>query len=525
MGSPEPGVNAVTDRVAQQRALGDPHERPTDRLRQLIRDVRSNEAVLLADQVAASSGDPYEVARAYLMKLGALINLGRTGECPPVVDRADEVLRRHPEPALLGEFHALAGYIANSEGSLDRGIMHLVCASRVLETVERHDMVSADAWGDLAAIYSFLGFHEHAQYAAGKAHEAARAAGISPAEHAAPEVGVRAAVSYDHRGETARCRDELVRLLADIQRLLADSGGLSALRPDHLPYVAYAVARLAAMGHADAALPLPQARMTSKAALPEAAELRELTEVCRAIAEGRTDDALQWLARTTVDPRTLGGAEVHRLRAMACVAAGDYTGADVADRAAFRVASADLERVRALFVDGIAVRLDHEELRRTVGRYAGEALSDPLTGLANRRSLERRVAEMIRDNERGVLGVFDLDAFKAVNTVHGHLTGDLVLQRIAAVLIRTLRRRDFVARYGGDEFVVILPLTTLDEADVIGRRLVAAVRDEDWESLVPGTPVSASVGWAELHQATGLVGAFRKADRAMLDAKKHAYGA
>ncbi|MGH3647961.1 MAG: GGDEF domain-containing protein, partial [Micromonosporaceae bacterium] len=184
-----------------------------------------------------------------------------------------------------------------------------------------------------------------------------------------------------------------------------------------------------------------------------------------------------------------------------------------------RVASADLERVRALFVDGIAVRLDHEELRRTVGRYAGEALSDPLTGLANRRSLERRVAELIRDNESGVLGVFDLDAFKPVNTVHGHLTGDLVLQRVAAILVRTLRRRDFVARYGGDEFVVILPSTTVEEAAVIGRRLVAAVRDEDWESLVPGTPVSASVGWAELHQATGLIGAFRKADRAMLDAK------
>ncbi|MGH3739114.1 MAG: diguanylate cyclase domain-containing protein [Micromonosporaceae bacterium] len=520
MGSPEPGAAMRRASNAPEAAATAPRGRPTDRLRQLIREVRSNEAVLLADEVVASTEDPYEVARAYLMKLGALINLGRTGECPPIVDRADEVLRQHPEPALLGEFHALAGYIANSEGSLDRGMGHLVCAGRVLETVETHDIVSTDAWLDLASIYSYLGFHEHARYAAGRGHQASRAAGLSLAEHAVPEIGVRAAVSLDHRGDTVGCRDQLVILLADLQRLLADAGGLSAMRPDGLPYVAYAVARLAAMGHADAVLPLPQSRATSKAALPEAADLRELTAVCRAIAEGRHDDALRRLDAASVDPRTLGGAEVHRLRAMAYVAAGDYTAADVADRAAFRVASADLERVRALFVDGIAVRLDHEELRRTVGRYAGEALSDPLTGLANRRSLERRVAELIRDNDHGVLGVFDLDAFKAVNTVHGHLTGDLVLQRVAALLIRTLRRRDFVARYGGDEFVVILPSTTLEEADVIGRRLVNAVRGEDWDSLVPGTPVSASVGWAELHQATGLIGAFRKADRAMLDAKQ-----
>src|SRR5690606_38317970 len=113
-----------------------------------------------------------------------------------------------------------------------------------------------------------------------------------------------------------------------------------------------------------------------------------------------------------------------------------------------------------------------------------------------------------RDKESGVLGVIDLDSFKAVNTVHDHLTGDLVLQRVAGALVRTLRRRDFLARYGGDEFVVILPSTTLAEAQQIGERLVNAVRGEDWESLEPGTPVSASVGWAEIGEDTGLIEAF-----------------
>lgn len=519
MRSPERGFYG---RVSGPDPAGaDQHpERPTDRLRELIRDIRSSDVVILADRITSTFSDPYEVARAYLMKLGALLNLGRTAECPAVVDQADAAVRRASDPALLGEYHALAGFVSYAEGSLDRGVMHLVWANRALETVEQHDTASADAWRDLANVYSFLGFHDHARRAVSRSHQAAEAAGLDPAEHAAPDVGVRAAVSLDHRGDTERCRSQLVELLADLQRLLASTGGLSALRPDQLPYVEYAMARLAALGQLDAVLPLPRLRPVRKTALPEASDLRELSAVCRAIAERRPDEALTILDRTTVDTRTLGGAEVHRLRALAHAAAGRHTDADAADRTAFRIASADLERIRGLFVDGIAVRLDHEELRRTVGRYAGEALSDPLTGLANRRSLEQLIEQMSQDREPGVLGVVDLNSFKAVNTVHGHLTGDLVLQRVATVLIRTLRRRDFVARYGGDEFVVILPSTTLTEAEAIGQRLVTAVHDEDWESIVPGTPVSASVGWAELRVDTGLVDAFRKADRAMLDAKQ-----
>jgi diguanylate cyclase (GGDEF)-like protein len=518
--SPERGFDRISGPDPPENGR-DP-DRPTDRLRELIREIRSSDVVLMADRIASGSADPYEIARSYLMKLGALINLGRTAECPPVVDLADAAVRRLGDPALLGEYHALAGFISYAEGSLDRGVMHLVWANRVLENVEKHDMASADAWADLAVVYSFLGFHDHARRAVTRSHEAANAAGIDPAEHALPDVGVRAAVSLDHRGDAEGCRTRLVELLDDLRQLLAAAGGLPALRPDTLPYVEYAVARLAVLGYRDPVLSIPQRRNVRKSALPEAVDLRELSAVCRAISAGRPGEALAILNRVTVDPRTLGGAEVHRLRAIAYSTAGRHTDADLADRTAFRVASADLERIRGLFVDGIAVRLDHEELRRTVGRYAGEALSDPLTGLANRRSLEQRIEQMSRDQEPGVLGVVDLDAFKAVNTVHGHLTGDLVLQRVATVLIRTLRRRDFVARYGGDEFVVILPSTTLAEARAIGERLTVAVRAEDWESIVPGTPVSASVGWAELGEETGLIEAFRKADRAMLDAKRQA---
>ena len=107
-----------------------------------------------------------------------------------------------------------------------------------------------------------------------------------------------------------------------------------------------------------------------------------------------------------------------------------------------------------------------------------------------------------------MIGVCDLDGFKAVNTMHGHHSGDLVLQRVAGVINRVMRRGDFVARYGGDEFVVVLPGAGMAEAGRGGRRIEAGGPAEDWESLVPGTPVGVSVGFAEVRNS-GVGGAGR----------------
>ena len=109
---------------------------------------------------------------------------------------------------------------------------------------------------------------------------------------------------------------------------------------------------------------------------------------------------------------------------------------------------------------------------------------------------------MVTRGERVVIGVCDLDGFKAVNTRHGHHSGDLVLQRVAGVINRVMRRGDFVARYGGDEFVVVLPDAGMPEAVEVARRIEAAIRTEDWESLVPGTPVGVTIGFAEVDGST-----------------------
>ncbi|TBL27927.1 GGDEF domain-containing protein, partial [Verrucosispora sp. SN26_14.1] len=255
-----------------------------------------------------------------------------------------------------------------------------------------------------------------------------------------------------------------------------------------------------------------------------ARDMRQLGQACLAVAAGRPIEAVTRLDAVQVSAETLGAAEPARLRSIALARAGDHAAAHRADRLAFRLAAQRHDRLRDVYIDGIAARIDHEEMRREAARFEGEALTDPLTGLPNRRRLERYIAAVVARGERVVIGVCDLDGFKAVNTRHGHHSGDLVLQRVAGVINRVMRRGDFVARYGGDEFVVVLAGAGMSEAAEVARRIDAAIRTEDWESLVPGTPVGVSIGFAEVGaagpgQRDALGAAFEAADREMLQAK------
>jgi diguanylate cyclase (GGDEF)-like protein len=127
------------------------------------------------------------------------------------------------------------------------------------------------------------------------------------------------------------------------------------------------------------------------------------------------------------------------------------------------------------------------------------ALQDPLTGLYNRRMLEDRLGSELAGAKRhgrlvSVLMV-DIDLFKAVNDKHGHLAGDEALRMIARTLNATIRKEDFVARFGGEEFVVIARETGLEGARLLGERIRSAVERSRcvWQDVELSVTVSVGV--------------------------------
>jgi diguanylate cyclase (GGDEF)-like protein len=491
-----------------------------DGIQQMLFEDRVSEALDVGSRLAGSS-DPRIRADACIYRIAALINLDRSGEYAGAVDAGFEAVRTYSEPGRYGRLHALAAVAAYRFGSLERCVTHMVRSSQALSAVELTDSMAAWGWHNLAMAYSYTGFHGHALSAIDRARHVASSIGLRVSDFVAPGIRLRLAVSLDQRGDTDGCKRVLRDIVSDAIAKRG-SGELSRLRPINRTNYGYAAVRLAALGYRRVLDEINPRPMLEEGTSRRAEDLRTLSHVCLAIAEGRPIEAVARLENALVSDETLGAPEMPRLRALAHVAGGDHALAYAADRQAFRVASADVERLRDLFVDGMAARLDHENLHRRVARYADEANTDALTGLPNRRYLERYVADLIGHGGTAVLGVCDLDGFKSVNTVHGHLSGDLVLQRVAGVLNRVMRRGDFVARYGGDEFVMVLPATSMPEAEEIARRVVHAVGAEDWRALVPGTPISVTIGWARVGEDgyTTVLEAFEAADRAMLREKQ-----
>jgi diguanylate cyclase (GGDEF)-like protein len=473
----------------------DEHVEDLRRARELQQNGRSAEASLILDKVLATTTDPLARADALVQRLGALINLGRGAEYAVAVGEAFAAVRDLPDPYLRGQMHAFAALGAHLQGKLDRGVGHLVEASRALAAVPEGDAETAWGWHDLAMAYSYLGFHGHALTAIEQARQVGAAAGLAPEAFAAPGIRVRNAVSLDHQGDADGCLRVLRDVGAELGRFLA-SGADARLRPGSRAVYGYALARRAALGEptaTDASALLANAGDSIRTH-----DLRLLGGVCLAIAAGRPAEAMARLDALTVSVEILGAAEPARLRSICHQSAGDHAAAHAADRYAFRLATQQMDRLRDGYLDGVAARLDAHDSQRVPDRFGAEALTDPLTGLPNRRQLEQYVAAMLARGERAAIGVCDLVGFAAVNARHGRHCGDLVLQRIAAVLNRVMRRGDFVARFAGDEFVVVLPGAGPEQAADVSRRIVAAANAENWQVLVPGSPVGVAVGWSEV---------------------------
>jgi diguanylate cyclase (GGDEF)-like protein len=148
---------------------------------------------------------------------------------------------------------------------------------------------------------------------------------------------------------------------------------------------------------------------------------------------------------------------------------------------------------------------------------------DPLTGVLNRRGFLQcfsgvRARQQRHDAPLALMAI-DLDLFKAINDLHGHAQGDKVLVHVAAVVLRSVRQCDFVARFGGEEFVVLLPDTALPQAQQLAQRIQSQLH----ECQQPGLPAcTISIGIAGL-QTSGesLDSLLSRADAALYRAKEN----
>jgi diguanylate cyclase (GGDEF)-like protein len=166
-----------------------------------------------------------------------------------------------------------------------------------------------------------------------------------------------------------------------------------------------------------------------------------------------------------------------------------------------------------------------KETNRATAHLQKQAATDPLTGLGNRRALEQRLESLLgveRDPERllTVMAV-DLDHFKIINDTLGHEVGDRCLTFLADLLKSSLRRDDSAIRLGGDEFIVLMPDRTLDEARVAANRLRSLFGQMPWGYREPGKP-TLSIGLScemagELQDAAELI---RQADAALYASKR-----
>ena len=163
------------------------------------------------------------------------------------------------------------------------------------------------------------------------------------------------------------------------------------------------------------------------------------------------------------------------------------------------------------------------QLNETINRLERVSDTDDLTGIYNRRAGEKRLAEEVARAERDLqsfqLAFFDVNRFKDINDKHGHSAGDAVISHVATLLQLNTRRGDWVARWGGDEFVVGLHRNRA--LKMVMERIIKAIEGSPCE-IAPGleTRVSISCGVAEYRFGDGSAGVLSDADKAMYAAKE-----
>lgn len=182
-----------------------------------------------------------------------------------------------------------------------------------------------------------------------------------------------------------------------------------------------------------------------------------------------------------------------------------------------------MERTRELHEANEELHDAKEELESLNASLERLSRTDSLTGLPNRRRAEEALHEAMarfqRYRQGSVVAVADIDHFKRVNDACGHEAGDDVLREIARIMAGCVRECDLVARWGGEEFLILLPQTDIPGASALLERIRQAIAAAGLGCGTPSTPVTATIGAAEIRPGERLEDVIRRADEALYAGK------
>ncbi|OIP99976.1 MAG: hypothetical protein AUK35_04975 [Zetaproteobacteria bacterium CG2_30_46_52] len=160
------------------------------------------------------------------------------------------------------------------------------------------------------------------------------------------------------------------------------------------------------------------------------------------------------------------------------------------------------------------------ELSERLQEAESQARNDPLTGLANRRKLTE-FFQSLDESRQPVLFILDIDHFKRINDKYGHDGGDQVLEQLSSLLQASVRNTDMVARLGGEEFCIVLPMVNLHQGKILAEKIRHSVETSSFKTNQDKVDVKISIGIAQQRGNESLQSWMKRADEALYEAKEN----
>lgn len=491
-------------------------------------------------------GEPILVAQ--LLRAAALARLvtrGLGAEAEPFLDEMLVHTKRHGLSLLRADAHALRGRLLVLIGQEDAALTEIARALALLDDTDNPDMqlvrrawdrLLSSALNDCWIVLNQLGVYEAAEEVIARAQQAIRDS-AGPHEITLQLMNrIKMLLGWGLRLErVGRVEEagEKFRTAASMT-IAAEAPFAESLFPrapgvPAIEQVGLLAASLALAAPASAHIERLR-RLSEDEGYPHENILVAIALARCLVADDREDEAFEVLRearRTQADDNSQPSMRLTLIRELAMLEQradeGTTTGTRGADTGLLseyaEALEAELWAMRESQIAALNTRREHERLSAEHGAVAQQALQDPLTGLPNRRALDERLRTLAAADAAQPLSValVDLDGFKDVNDQHSHAEGDDVLRVVASTLRDSLRADDIVARYGGDEFIILLPKAPLSAATQALNRSVKAVASLP-QHLSHG--VTLSVGLVTLRPEERAEEVLSRADAAMYQAKR-----